>query len=91
MSTVIDSMVTWATPGALMPTVAGYSPGVVGIDGSRTTTQCQVCHRTATGETFWAVKAINFAPDEGEAGHLTYRRCQDCQAARRHVGEQAAS
>lgn len=81
----IDSAVTWGSPGKLLPTAPGMSPGVVAVDGRRTTTQCQVCLRTATSDgAFWAVKAINFTPDADESGHTTYRRCTACQQAGRH-------
>lgn len=81
---------TWGESPKVLPTATGMSTGVVeahpkGMSGkSRTKVQCAVCLRTYTDETFWAVKQMNFAPDEGERGWVKYRRCQACQKARLH-------
>ena len=77
----------WGDPGRVLGTVEDMSTGVVAVTANLTTVQCSVCLRTYTDETFWAVKEMNFAPDDdGEArrGWTKYRRCRSCREAGRH-------
>lgn len=76
-----------------LPTAHTWAPGIVhvetGDDGrvTRMTAQCSVCLRTAMGRSATAVVLLgrwDFAPDPEELGHVKYRRCPDCQAAREH-------
>lgn len=83
-------MPTWTPQPGPLPTLPGKAPGIVEswdrtpTSKPRATVQCAACHRTYTAELFWAVKAINFATDEGHSGWHKYRRCDDCRTARRH-------
>lgn len=73
------------------PDHPGMTTGVVHCEGRRTTVQCSVCWRTATGATPWHVVVFahwNFEPDEGESGHTKHRRCPRCREARRHPAVQ---
>ena len=89
---------TFGDPVELLPTVAGKSPGVVWHAPPLVTVQCAVCMRTATGKTIFAVNWANFAPDGAEGERhglherggppLSYRRCLECQAAKRHPNNQ---
>lgn len=72
-------------------------PGIVALSRDRMTAavQCSVCHRAKTERGMWALGMLvvrdgwNFAADPGNAGHLPYRRCPDCRAARLHPKEAA--
>ena len=77
----------WGDPGQVLGTVEDMSTGVVAVAGSLTTVQCSVCLRTYTDRTFWAVKEMNFAPDDEESrlfGHTRHRRCRSCREAGKH-------
>lgn len=79
----------------LLPTWPGYAPGIVYADDSgRTTVQCAVCLRTATGSrpsapiihAGWHHEQDTL-PGERDSvpGYLPYKRCRDCRSARRHT------
>lgn len=78
----------------LWPNHPGYTTGVVHADESgRTTVQCAVCLRTATGSYPGAPiihAGWNFTSDTApgedwpEPGHTPYRRCSDCRRQRLH-------
>ena len=76
----------WGGPGRVLGTVENMSTGVVAVTANLTTVQCSVCLRTYTDETFWAVKEMNFAPDDegSRRGWTKYRRCRSCREAGRH-------
>ncbi|WP_140398420.1 hypothetical protein [Brachybacterium massiliense] len=74
-----------------LPTAPSWATGIVHADRSgRTTAQCSVCLRTATGTAFAVVLVghWDFSPDPDESGHTAYRRCPECRAAHRHPAEQ---
>lgn len=83
-------MKTWTEQPGPLPTLPGMAPGIVEswdrtpAEKPRATVQCSACYRTLTDELFWAVKACNFATDDGETGAHKYRRCDDCRTARKH-------
>ena len=76
----------WGDPGRVLGTVENMSTGVVAVTANLTTVQCSVCLLTYTDKTFWAVKEMNFAPDDEESrrGWTKYRRCRSCREAGRH-------
>lgn len=80
------------------PDAPGSAPGVVerGPD-RRTTVQCAVCLRTATGATpaapiihaGWNHTSDDYDALRGPKSPPTpYKRCPDCRAAHRHPAEQ---
>lgn len=81
------------------PTQAGLVEGIVHIDEHapgarnhdpvRTTVQCAVCLRTATGKGAWWVIVVSRwnhgrSDDEMTRQPTPYKRCPDCRAAGRH-------
>jgi hypothetical protein len=85
----MSSAVTIANPGRPLPTMEGKVSGIIAHDRPNATVQCSVCHRTATGKTFFAVKWADFANDDRDDWDhpkpaLPYRRCEDCRSRKLH-------
>ena len=87
----MGDVLTFSNPGHLLPTLRGKVSGVVGHTPPKTwTVQCAVCFTCATGPLIFAVNWANFTPEwhgasEPSSGApLRYRRCVDCQKARKH-------
>lgn len=96
----LTTTLEWADPGKPLPTKPGKTVGVIATWPNHhrshpgATTQCSVCFRTATGETQWAVNAIDFRGDTANGwasslGRATgtalpYRRCDDCRSQHKH-------
>lgn len=80
------------------PTAPGCAAGIVEhVDRGRTTVQCAVCLRTATGRRVadpvvhagWNHTSDDYDALRGPLSQPTpYKRCPDCRAARRHPAEQ---
>lgn len=82
------------------PTAPGCVSGIVEhvARGGRTTVQCAVCLRTATGHRVadpiihagWNHTSDDYDTLRGPLSQPTpYKRCPDCRAARRHPQEKA--
>lgn len=86
--------VTVASHTRAYPTVPGCTSGIVEhVNGGRTTVQCAVCLRTATGHRVqapivhagWNHTGDDYDPYWGPQNPPTpYKRCPDCRDARKH-------